>query len=73
MMFPGVEVGIQLRFINKMEERSPSCLVSLDMDLLMGPFVVCAVHARATRAARSRARARARARGARSQEQHVWG
>lgn len=45
MVFPGVEVGIQLRFINKMEERSPSCVVSLDMDLLMGPFVVCAVHA----------------------------
>lgn len=27
MVFPGVEVGIQLRFINKMEERSPSCVV----------------------------------------------
>lgn len=45
MVTPGVEVGIQLCFINKMEERSPSCVVSLDMDLFMGPFVVCAVHA----------------------------
>lgn len=45
MVFSGVEVGIQLCFINKMEERSPSCVVSLDMDLFMGPFVVCAVHA----------------------------
>lgn len=45
MVASGVEVGIQLCFINKMEERSPSCVVSLDMDLFMGPFVVCAVHA----------------------------
>lgn len=45
MVFSGGEVGIQLCFINKMEERSPSCVVSLDMDLFMGPFVVCAVHA----------------------------
>lgn len=45
MVLSGVEVGIQLCFINKMEERSPSCVVSLDMDLFMGPFVVCAVHA----------------------------
>lgn len=45
MVLSGGEVGIQLCFINKMEERSPSCVVSLDMDLFMGPFVVCAVHA----------------------------
>ena len=45
MALSGVEVGIQLCFINKMEERSPSCVVSLDMDLFMGPFVVCAAHA----------------------------
>lgn len=47
MVISGVEVGmdLQLCFINKMEERSPSCVVSLDMDLFMDPFVVCAVHA----------------------------
>lgn len=77
MVVSGGEVGIQLCFINKMEERSPSCVVSLDMDLFMGPFVVCAVHA--SRQSQSQpdlqppeepSGARTKERGAR---QNVWG
>lgn len=74
MVVSGVEVGIQLCFINKMEERSPSCVVSLDMDLFMGPFVVCAVHA--SRQSQSQPEPPA-SRGARTKErgapQNVWG
>lgn len=78
MVFSGGEVGIQLCFINKMEERSPSCVVSLDMDLFMGPFVVCAVHASTAERREPPEPERASlSRGARSQEpgaeQDVWG
>lgn len=58
MVSPGVEVGIQQRFINKMEERSPSlpCLpAQVDMDLLMGPFrgLCCSCEQRSPKGARS--------------------